>query len=87
MSRILHVLWSPQSGPICAYEDPTLAWEHARNMLGVDVSQVELHTELPEVVREAVEGYSNEDVTPVEPVDNLAATTIAIDDIDDASKK
>jgi hypothetical protein len=87
MSRILHVLWSPQSGPICAYEDPTLAWEHARVMLGVDVAQVEFHDVLPEVVRDDVASdYNGEEITPVEPVDDRA-TAIAIDDIDDAPKK
>jgi hypothetical protein len=59
MSRILHVLWSPQSGPICAYENPTLAYAHARTMLGVDVAQIEMHFELPQIVREDVESDYN----------------------------
>jgi hypothetical protein len=86
--RILHVLWSPQSGPICAYENPSLAWTHARTMLGVDVTQITLHTELPEIAREDIESeYNGEEITPVESVEDLAATVIAIDDIDDVSKK
>jgi hypothetical protein len=86
--RILHVLWSPQSGPICAYANPSLAWTHARTMLGIEVSQVALHTELPEIVHEDLESdYNGEEITPVEAVEDLSATVIAIDDIDDAPKK
>jgi len=47
MARIVYVLWSPQTGPICAYEDGVLAAEHAQTMLGVEVTRVEL----PEVAR------------------------------------
>lgn len=72
-SRILHVLWSPQTGPICAYEDPSLAWAHARTMLGVDVTGVEVRADLPEIVRQdVVSDYDGDEITPV-----------AIDDIDD----
>lgn len=88
MLRILHVLWSPHSGPICAYENPSLAWAHARTMLGVDVAQIALHTELPEIAREDIESdYDGEEITPVEPVEDLSTTMIAIDDIDDGPKK
>jgi hypothetical protein len=52
------VLWSPQSGPICGYEDPTLARDHAALMLGVEVSRVELRDELPDIAVES-------EVTPV----------------------
>ena len=67
-SRIVHVhvLWSPQSGPICAYEDPTLAWAHARTMLGVEVSGTELRAELPEIVKSDMESdYEGDEPTPV----------------------
>ena len=77
MSRILHVLWSPQSGPICAYEDPTLAWKHANTMLGVEVSQIELRDDLPKVARDDIErGYDDDETTP-----------ISVEEIDDAPKK
>lgn len=73
------MLWSPQSGPICAYEDPTLAWAHAATMLGVDVAQTALREELPEVAREDIErGYDDEDTTPI--------TVEEIDDAPDAPK-
>lgn len=68
-----HVLWSPQSGPICAYEDPSLAFAHASTMLGVEVSAVEIREELPEIVLRDAESYDEGDTTPV-----------SIDDIDDA---
>jgi len=68
-----HVLWSPQSGPICAYEDPSLAYAHARTMLGVEVSAVEIRDALPEIVLQDAESYDEGDTTPV-----------SIDDIDDA---
>jgi hypothetical protein len=70
------VLWSAQTGPICAYEDPSLAWAHARTMLGVEVSGVEVRADLPEIVRQDMSSeYDGDEITPV-----------AIDDIDDAEK-
>jgi len=73
-SRFVHVLWSPQSGPICGYDDPTLAWAHARTMLGVEVSGVEVRDQLPEVARQDMEAeYDGDEVTPV-----------SIEDIDDS---
>lgn len=57
-------------------------------MLGVDVAQIALHTELPEIAREDIESdYDGEEITPVEPVEDLSTTMIAIDDIDDGPKK
>jgi hypothetical protein len=70
-SRLVHVLWSPQSGPICAYEDPIMAWNHAATMLGVEVTGVELRVELPEVARPTE--YEDDDPTPV-----------SVEDFDDA---
>lgn len=69
--RIVYVLWSPQSGPICAYDEPTLAFGHAGTMLGVTVSSTELRTELPEIALSAVEAEYDE------------TTQILIEDIDD----
>jgi hypothetical protein len=71
MPRVVHVLWSPQSGPICAYEDPTLAWDHAKAMIGTKVSEVELRHALPEIAQEKA----------------YAITPISIDDIDDAQRR
>jgi len=65
--KILHVLWSAQSGPIAGYADPTKAWTHARTMLGVDVAQVEIRDQLPEVVRDDIEiewSATEDDDTP-----------------------
>lgn len=72
MSKYAHVLWSPQTGPICAYQDPSLAFAHAATMLGVEVTSVELRMELPEIVLQETE-YDGGDTTPV-----------SIDDIEDA---
>lgn len=73
-SRIVHVLWSPQTGPLCGYDDPTLAWTHARTMLGVDVTGVELRYDLPAIARQDMEAdYDGDEVTPV-----------ALESIDDA---
>jgi hypothetical protein len=70
MSRIVHVLWAPQSGPICGYDDP---------MFGVEVTGIEIREELPDIVRQdlATE-YDNDEPTPVSIVD--------IDDIDDVKE-
>lgn len=74
--RIVHVLWSPQTGPICGYDNPSLAYIHARTMLGVEVSTVEIRATLPEIARQDIEiEYEGDEVTPVE-----------IEDIDDAEK-
>jgi hypothetical protein len=74
------VIWSPQTGPICAYEDPVLAHEHAKTMLGVQVASVELRSELPAIARDDLVSKFNDqfegDSTPVD--------EIPIDAIDDA---
>jgi hypothetical protein len=70
------VLWSPQTGPFCGYEDPTLAWSHARTMLGVEVTSVEVRVELPEVVRQDMSSeYDGDEITPV-----------SVEDLDDADE-
>jgi hypothetical protein len=74
------MLWSPV-GPIVGYWDPTKAWCHARTMLGVDVAQVEVREDLPEVVREDIHtewDANDEDDTP-----RVEAVNIAFEDLDD----
>jgi hypothetical protein len=64
-TKILHVLWSPQSGPLCAYWNPAKAWTHARTMLGVEVASIELRVDLPEIVKDDIENeLFSEDDTP-----------------------
>jgi hypothetical protein len=63
------VLWANQSGPIVAYWDPAQAWTHARTMLGVNVAQVEVRDELPDIVRDDLQSEwesDSENDTPIE---------------------
>jgi hypothetical protein len=71
MHRNVHILWSPQTGPICAYEDGILAYAHARTMLGVQVATVEVRAALPEIARaDLVADFDAqfEDETPVDEI-------------------
>ena len=86
--RISHVLWSPQSGPICAYEDPILAHTHARTMLGIQVTATEMRVDLPEIARaDLVAEYDEqfEDETPVDeiPLEAIEDVDTSIVDVDD----
>ena len=78
--RLVHVIWSPQTGPICVYEDASLAHKHASTMLGVQVSSIEARAELPEIARADLatefDSRFEDDTTPV--------NEIPIEDIDDA---
>ncbi len=76
MTQIIHVLWSAQTGPICAYAEQTQAWEHASAMLGVEVSSAELRTELPDFAQHGFPPDTGGDAT----------TIIAIEDLDDAEE-
>lgn len=81
-SRTLHVVWSPNVGPAVGYWDPTLAWTHARTMLGVDVAQIEVRDTLPEIVR------TDLDVAQESEFDDSGDTpVIAVDDIDDGEPR
>lgn len=75
MHRELHIVWHPVTGPIAAYENPSLAHAHAENMVGVRVSPCELLSRLPDVVLEdrVSREYDTEDETPV----------VLIEDVDD----
>lgn len=42
----LHVLWAANVGPLFCYRNPSLAFEHSRVMLGVEVQTVELRDKL-----------------------------------------
>jgi len=65
MAKILHVLWSPQTGPFVGYFNPQVAWGHARTMLGVEVAQVEIREQMPDVAREDIQvEWDGEDDTP-----------------------
>lgn len=76
--KIIHVLWSAQSGPLVAYRNASLAFAHAQTIVGVEVSACELREQLPEVVRDdlAVDAeFENEDTPEVVAFD--------VSDIDD----
>lgn len=63
-TKIIHVVWAP-TGPIVGYYDPTIAHAHARTMLGVDVTSIELRDSLPDVVREDLsEEWEGDEDTP-----------------------
>jgi hypothetical protein len=80
VAKILHVLWSPQEGPTVGYWDPTQAWSHACTMLGVDVAQVEIREDLPEIARTDIESdYEGDDDTP-------RVVDVHFEDIDDPDK-
>lgn len=76
------MLWSPGSGPIAAYESPMIAYAHSRTMLGVEVTEIELRIELPEVARTDIAVDLDEEFEGETPVDE-----IPIDEIDDADKR
>lgn len=72
MSRILHIVWAPNVGPIAAYRDPSLAYTHARSILGVDVTPCEERDQLPPVVRDDLASAEFEEGdTPVMGVDEI----------------
>jgi hypothetical protein len=75
--RAVHIVWSPATGPIAAYDRPDLAWDHARAMLGVDVAHMEVLDRLPSVVVDDLVSEYDEDADNVTPPD-----VIAIDEID-----
>lgn len=65
MPKKLHIVWSPQVGPIAAYTDPTKAYTHARTMLGVNVSACDLLEQLPPIARDdVVSDFEGDDDTP-----------------------
>lgn len=76
------MLWSPQTGPICAYESPVIAYTHGRTMLGVQVTEVELRIELPEVARDDLVAELDERFEDATPVDE-----IPFEALDDADRK
>ena len=64
--KIVHVLWSPQAGPMAAYRNASLAFAHAQTIIGVEVTACELRETLPDVVRDdlAIEHEFEGDDTP-----------------------
>lgn len=79
MKRYLHVVWAPNVGLLAGYRNPELAYAHARTMVGVDVSAVEIREDLPDDARDDVESeeYAEDEVTPVDGV------VVPIDQVDD----
>lgn len=64
--RFVHIVWSSATGPIVAYENPSMAYTHARSMLGVDVASLKITTRLPPVVLEDLGDDFEEDETPTD---------------------
>lgn len=66
MSRTyIHIVWSPQTGPLAAYTRPDLAYNHARTMVGVEVGSLIVLEQMPEVVVMDIESdFDGDDDTP-----------------------
>ncbi len=91
--RFVHIVWSPATGPIRAYENPTLASDHARTMVGVNVATLLISSDLPEDARAdiASDHYDGDDITPVidavpvpirSPEETTDTIVVSIDDVD-----
>lgn len=66
MVRIVHIVWSPATGPIASYANPDLAWTHARTITGADVASMPVSTELQDSTRDDLERDFDGNDTPVE---------------------
>lgn len=65
MRKILHIVWSPTTGPIVAYSDSSVAFAHARTITGAEVGSCELRAQLPEVVRDDIQSeWEDDEQTP-----------------------
>lgn len=67
--RVVHVLWSKETGPLIAYTRTDKAHGHAMTISGVEVTSCELRDDYPESVSEDIyvaELEDIEDATPVE---------------------
>lgn len=81
MAKVIHIVWSPTMGPIAAYADPSMAYAHARTMLGVEVGSCELRARLPEIVSDDIQSeWESDDETPRVVDVELEAIPDAIDD-------
>jgi hypothetical protein len=74
---MIYIVWSSATGPIACYEDPNLAYAHARTMVGVEVAALPIARSVPEIVREDMTSeYDGDEDTPV----------VELGNIDDASE-
>ena len=82
MKRVIHIVWAKETGPVAAYFDPTMAWTHARTMLGVDVMSCEVREQVPDIVREdlQVEWEGDEDTPRVVDIELEAIPDAVIHD-------
>jgi hypothetical protein len=88
----IHIVWSPQLGPMAAYTNPELAFTHARTMLGVDVGSLAVSDRLPDTLHEDLsEEFEGNDETPVEKQEDDMAIEIAVEvkfaELDDQTPK
>lgn len=88
----VHIVWSSQLGPMVAYRDSSIAFEHAGEILGVDVTTLEVRDRLPESVRDDRAAEFQGGDTPLQPDDreDIAmeiTAAVPLDDIDDAAPK
>lgn len=82
---LIHVVWSPVTGPVAAYRNLHLAARHSETMVGVEVSSCDLLGSLPAIVIDQIvtEDYDVEDPTPVTDAPEDAETRVV--DVDDTS--
>lgn len=81
MVRFIHIVWSPATGPIDAYENPSMAFGHARSMLGVEVASIKVRTRLPSIVLDDLgHDFEEDDETPV------GTIVIDVDDLDEVAR-
>ena len=65
MRKFLHIVWSPAVGPLVAYSDASVAFAHARTILGAQVDACELRAQLPETVRDDIQSeWEDDEQTP-----------------------
>ena len=68
---VVHVLWSPQTGPIAVYADMMIAAAHARTMLGIEVATMAVSMELPPIAKADLVTYFDEGFEGDTPVDDI----------------
>jgi hypothetical protein len=66
----IHILWSPQTGPIAAYHDIIIAAAHARTMLGIEVATLAVSEQMPAIAKADLATYFDETFEGDTPVDD-----------------
>ena len=91
--RYVHIVWASATGPIAIYENPSLAFSHARSMSGVEVTSLKIRTSLPSIVLDDLgQDFEEDDNTPLDSpavaaparTDDTNTVVIACEDLDDS---